>query len=236
MEFNSYEEILNYLSLRVVEERNISKRISELGFSFFGEEKKELRSRLKKIKKDFKYYNHFIESATSFAPDLLAAFLVEFLSKNTNSRFLVCKAEKSDYCGRTYTHSNYKFICSAIDVMKMQISGIDVDARMDFSTLQNQLMSRYIRMNEEISYSLMDCNGLCRNFENFPELLEVGKKLVDLKIAYPMMSDEERLAKVLGNTLSNCRLNWQVKSFNKKYPNGKKIGDMSISEIFSSKR
>lgn len=236
MEFKNYEEIMNYLSMCAVDEVKISRRISEIGFSVFDVEKKELKNRLKKLKTEFKYYDNFIKSATMFEPDILVSFLVEYLSKNTDSRYLALKTERVVSCGRSFSRDYHKFICSATDVLRFQISGIDVDKYIEFETVQNNLQDRYIRINEANSYALMGCNGLCGNFESFPELLEVGKKLVDLKIAYPMMSDEDRLAKVLGNTMSNCRLNWKVKSFNRKFPNGKKVGDMSISEIFSSKR
>lgn len=236
MVYNSYEEIMQYLNDCAVEEINISRRISDIGFAPFDAGKAELKERLKKIKKEFKFYDRFIRSATTFDTDLLASFLSEYLSKHTDSRFLVCKSEKSESCGRSYAHYDLKYICSATDVMKLQIGDINVDSRIDFDTIQRNLDDRYIVLIEENSYSLMGCNGLCDSFESFPELLEVGKKLVDLKIAYPMMSDEERLATVYGNTKSNCRLNWQAKSFRKRFPNGKRISDMSLSEVYSSKR
>lgn len=236
MDFKSYEEIMNYLSQCVVEERNISRRLSEIGVSFFDEEKKGLKRRLKSLKEKFKFYNKFIENATTFDPDLLSSFLVTYLSKNTDSRYLVCKVERIESIGRSISHTYYRFVCSAKDILRLQIAGINVDKLIDFDDIRNNLQDRYIMINESNDYALMGCNGLCSSFESFPELLEVGKKLVDLHIAYPMMSDDERLAKVLCNTMTNCRLNWKVKSFNKKYPNGKPIGNMSLSEVFSGKR
>lgn len=235
MKYNSYEEIMQYLNNCAMEEINISRRISEIGFAPFDYEKSQLKDRLKYLKKEFKFYDKFIKNATSFYPNLLSQFLAAYLSKFTDSRFLVCSAESVESCGRSYSHSNLRFICSAVDVLKMQIEGINVDSRMDYSILKERLQDRYIRLNEDVCYALMGCDGLCDNFRNFPELVEVSKKLVDLKIAYPMMSDEERLATVYGSTKSNCRLNWQTKSFRKKIPNGKKVDSMSLSEVFSNK-
>lgn len=236
MEYKSYDEIKNYLCSCAVREEEIAKRLSEIGFQFFNEEKRELRNQLKELKKEFKYYNKYIQSATSFDIDLLTSFLVDYLSKNTDTRYLACKAEKVESCGRTSSYSKYRFICSATDAMILQINGVNLDEYVSYSSINDNLEDRYIRLNEDYYSSLLGCDGLTGDFKNFPELLEVGKKLVDLHIAYPMMSDEERLSKVLGNTLSNCRLNWKTKSFNKKYPNGKRTSDLNLSEVFSSKR
>ncbi|MDE5888730.1 MAG: hypothetical protein K2H20_01790 [Bacilli bacterium] len=236
MDYKSYDEIMSYLCSCVVRKEEITKRLDEIGFRLFNDEKRELRSQLKELKREFKYYNNFILSATRFDVDLLTCFLVDYLSKNTDTRYLACKAERSESCGRTYSYTKYRFVCSATDAMILQINGVNLDEYVSFSTIKDNLEDRYIKLNEDYYYSLLNCDGLNSGFENFPELLEAGKKLVDLKIAYPMMSDEERLSKVLGNTLSNGRLNWKTKTFNKKYPNGKRTMDMKLSEVFSSKR
>lgn len=236
MIYDSYESIMSYLSECVLEERKISKEISDIGFSPFDSEKKELKHKLKKIKDSFNYYNKFIEGATTFDPYLLSSFLVEYLSKNTDKRFVVCKAVKTESMGRSICTTYFKIICSAIDGMILHINGADMEKNIDYDAMQGYLHDRYIRINEEYACTLMGCSGLCSNFSAFPELMDVGKKLVDLKIAYPMMSDEERLGKVLGNTMTNCRLNWKAKSFSKKFPNGKSLNNMSLSEVFSNKR
>jgi len=78
MKYNSYEEIMQYLNNCAMEEINISRRISEIGFAPFDYEKSQLKDRLKYLKKEFKFYDKFIKNATSFYHNLLSKLTVFF--------------------------------------------------------------------------------------------------------------------------------------------------------------
>ncbi|MDE5888731.1 MAG: hypothetical protein K2H20_01795, partial [Bacilli bacterium] len=96
--------------------------------------------------------------------------------------------------------------------------------------------SRYVELYESRFYILMGICGLFKEFVDFPELEDVAIRLVDLKIAHPSMSDEERLLRVLKNVKTNEENLSESEYFDKAYLNGKKLKSMSLSEVYSVKK
>ncbi len=237
----SYEEIISFLEIIDKERKIINSKLSVMGFSLFDEEvrteKKRLKKRLKEIKYIFKYFNNLIKDYTTFDRKILLPFLAEYLSKNTDTKYVVCKGEDSVWTGKFYVYYYYDFIYPVSDILKFRYRRNNIDKPLDYDSLNQMASHRFISLDECSNYTLMNLNGLFKEFKEFPELEEVVERLINLKISCPYMSDEDRLLKVLYNVKSN-RDKYKINlPFDKDNLNGQKeLNGMTLSEIYNFKK
>lgn len=234
----SYEDMVVFLENLNNERKVINSQLSVMGISLFNDEikfnKKRLKRRLKEMKHIFNYFDDLIKEYTTFDSDILLPFLAEYLSKNTDTKYINCRGEEAVWRGKYWVYYYYNFIYPVKDILKFRARGYNIDETLDYDSLKDKSSGRFICLGEYSKYTLMDLNGLTEYFKDFPELNDVVKKLIDLKLLYPNMSDEERLTRVLSNVKSN-RSNLSD-SFSLNKENAIKLEDMNLSQIYSVKK
>lgn len=236
----NYDDIMNYLDNLNSERKNINSQLAVMGISLFNaesrEKKSKLKKRLKEIKHIFKYFDGLFSEYTTFDKNILLPFLAEYLSKNTDTKYITCKGVSSVFTGKVWLYSYYNFIYPVKDILIFKQKGYDIDDDISYSDLESSTDSRIIALNDYDSYTLMNLEGLLDEFSAFPELKDVVIRLIDMKLIYPEMSDEERLLRSLSNVKSNKEKSVMRESFNKEYPNGDELKYMNLSEIYSVKK
>lgn len=236
----NYEDIMNYLDNLNSEKKIINSQLAVKGISLFDaearEKKSKLKKRLKEIKHIFKYFDGLFAECTTFDKNILLPFLAEFLSKNTDTKYIICKGVSSIFTGKVWLYSYYNLIYPVKDILFFKREGYDIDSDISYSDLKRSTDSRIIDLNDKDSYTLMNLEGLLEEFSVFPELKDVVIRLIDMKLIYPEMSDEERLLRSLSNVKSNKDKSVMREPFDKEYPNGDKLEYMNLSEIYSAKK
>lgn len=236
----SYHDIINYLDNLNSERKIINSQLAVMGVSLFDaearEKKNDLKKRLKEIKHIFKYFDKLFAEYTTFDKNILLPFLAEYLSKNTDTKYITCKGVSSVFTGKVWLYYYYNFIYPVKDILVFKQNGYDIDDDISYSELKSSTDSRIIALDDCVSYTLMNLEGLLDEFSVFPELKGVVIRLIDMKLVYPEMSDKERLLRSLSNVKSNREKNVMRKPFDKEYLNGNKLKYMNLSEIYSVKK
>lgn len=235
----SYDDIMDFLDNLNCERRIINSQLAVMGVSLFDAEAREkknyLKKRLKEMKHIFKYFDRLFVEYTTFDREILLPFLAEYLSKNTDTKYVVTKGEDMVFCGKYYSYDYYYFIYPVKDILSFKCKGYNIDDCLDYDSLKNKASRNFLCLESYSSYNLMNLDGLVKPFSEFIELRDIAIKLINLKLLYPGMSNEERLICALSPVMSNRKFR-KEKGYSKEYINGKKLGDMSISEVYSVKK
>lgn len=222
--FTSAKDIRDYISECVRVSNNLSLELEEMSIGFFNPRKEELKRRkkeikehLKKIRKNIKTCYAMLEEYTTFAKDLLLPFLKYYLSLKEGEKYgLLYDVEEFDYTMALATKTfplnlfggNYNIIttdsnCKILEESKDSIFG-DTDDIEDF--LDNCPDFKYLCLEDNSSYTLLEGMNLAEDFKKYPYLYDLANELIDIKLNDPSISDRERLDIVL-NELKEKKYN-----------------------------
>lgn len=217
-DLTSFDEIVKFVKACYNIEDKLQDEIINMGTLLFNPRKDELRERKRKIKKNLNEIRDNMEwcrkqiyEFTTFEKDLFLPFMKDYLSLVEKEKYeLMLNIEEMDFAmalaTKTYplnlfgdnyniitTQENRELLIDSKDSWGLA----DVDDIDDF--LDNISDGKYICLEDEDYYTLIDGYSLAEEFENYPYLFDLGKKIVNMRLMDPSLSDSEVLDSILND-------------------------------------
>ncbi len=203
--FKTYDEIVNYLGYINLEYNKSYQELNNISigkFEITGKKDKEVQKRELRIKLldyvlAYQQWDSFLKDATTFRRQDIVRFLAEYFSITYGTKYVV----ESDISDKKQVQSViiYDLIVSERDLKKNNGNNKMMKS-LDFSTFFDSCSDCCLLLDNSLKFTLLDGINLSGNFEDFPELMTVARRLVDLKLTNPEMSDQRRLMSVLSGT------------------------------------
>lgn len=230
----NYENMMAFLDGITYEKSVLKRRLETTGVRVFDTESREKRSNLKKRIKEIdttlKYYDKLTRKLTTFDSELLLSFFSVFLSRETGEEYRACEGIRKVYNGKSWSVFYYDLVYPVKDLYKFEIEGYDLNEKLPCFGFEENTTSRYIDLSSDKEYTLMGIDGLTEEFKMFSELESVCRKIIDMKLSFPNISDALCLNRVLSTLKTNLsqensvvqnrfvyrpmRLDAKVKNFN----------------------
>lgn len=215
-DFKSYNEILNYLDKASELEMEYEEKLYSLRCSLFDKSYKVNKKKQEKINDKLDSIDEcvdkiycFIEDAVTFNDELFLEFMIRFLELIENKPYAVV-GEMVSYNNSVIDH-NFGFlytpienVCSKFDIITSLENAEEIrkhrkSSLYDGGVYINDVLNliddqQYICLKKRRSYCLLEGTSLSDSFAKYPYLLKVAILLIDLKLRYPQLSDEQRLS------------------------------------------
>lgn len=201
----SYEDIFNYLEYL---NKEYDKTFSELnsitinvldlsGKKAKEEHKKDLMGRLIHYVSSYEECDRFLKDATTFRRQDIIRFLVDLFSVLYGKKYVVqCGIRDKKQVESVIT---YDLIISENDLSRFN-GEKNVIKDVDLAALFDNCSDCCLLLDNSVKFTLLDGVDLSPDFEDFPELMVAVRRLVDLKLVNPEMSDQKRLLTVLNDS------------------------------------
>lgn len=203
--FKTYDEIVQYLDSLDTMYNQESKELNDITIGVFElkgkktkeDQRREIKKRLISYVKTYEYYDKFLRDATTFRRQDIVRFLVDYFSIVYGKKYVSLNGVSDK--GQYYSVISYDLIISEKDLEK--VNGNNNENKIiDFKELFDSCDDCCLLIGDSLKITLLDGKNLSSDFEDFPELVNVMKILVSLKLSHPEMSDQKRLMTILNNT------------------------------------
>lgn len=189
------EDILNYLSYIERTYDELEDEVSKMKFTFFSPSSRKRKAKIKRrmvnIEETLEEYSDFFKESTTFPRRDLAMFFIQYFAALYNKKYI---AETNI---RNKSEGRYPVSC---DLIASERDFKILDQKFNFKKKVN--LEKAIDMCQDTCivfggpdpYTLLAGTNIPENIDDFPELADAIKLLIDLKLSDPNMSDRQRLA------------------------------------------
>lgn len=228
MDLKSYDELIMTIREERGRISSIKDRLDELSINPFSKdrfERRKLKRMLEKIRSRIEDYKEVIDDATTFKRYKLLNFFCEYLSLTERENIVVTKFTEVEENDNYSTGITYVALGSTL-----KNPGLTTLGFMNMMDEDEEETHYYVVSNEETSQALKytfdnDMDAAIDEVDNvrcfyeteqiihladgtrledkylvYPQLNAVFKRLVDLFLQYPDLSDEERFKKIIDET------------------------------------
>lgn len=227
MDLKSYDELI--MAIREEKSRisSINDRLGNLSINPFSKdriERRKLKRTLEKIRCRIEDYKDIIDNATTFKRYKILGFFCEYLSLTERENFVVTKFTEVEESDNYSTGLTYVTLGSTLKNPGLTTLGLmnmmDEEEETHYYVVSNEETSQALKYtfdndmdaaidevdNARCFYEteqvvhLADGTRLEDKYLVYPQLNDVFKRLVDLFLQCPDLSDEERFKKIIEET------------------------------------
>ncbi len=217
IKFKKCDDILDYLLFLEKKLVSLEEELSSLRFSIFSkkakERKKLIKCNLKKIYETLEDYDDFLYDATTFQRKDLAMFFSKYFTALYGIKYTVEEDAKDKSEGSTWIPTD--IIASERDFARID-KKYNFKRKVNVDDIIDMCQDSCLCLGGPEEYTLLEGTKLSPELEGFPEVADIVKILVDLKLADPTLSDEKRLA--FGLKIAISRLNKKTNTYTKPEP------------------
>lgn len=224
-EFTCTKDVLIFLDACKEEQERIFKRLDSIEIKLFDpkrkelkKERRELNEKLKNIRIKIQECTNILEKGTTFKRGIFLEFLARYLSLKEEDYVLMDSVVEDNlymevatqiYPLNTYS-KKYNIIASVHNKQKLKNQGINGSCGGTTDNIKDYLSicedGKYLCLSDASVYTLLYGTRLKKCFAKYPYMQELAFDLIDMKIANPMMADEERLNQILDDLQKKKRL------------------------------
>lgn len=216
-ELRSFDDIENYLHFIETEYNKSYDDLNSIVIGTFEikgkkskeEQKRDLRGQLLTYVRTYEHYDRFLKDATTFRRQDFIRFLADYFTIVYGRKYVVKSGIKDGK--QLQSVITYDLVISEDDLDRFS-SDSKVLESLDFKSLFDSCHDCCLLLNDSLKFTLLDGKNLSEDFEDFPELMAAGRRLVDLKLSNPEMSDQKRLMSILSNTCLDLKGSYDVSS------------------------
>lgn len=201
----TYDDIVDYLSFIEEKYKQVEEELSEIKIGVFTRGKADLKAKKQKLEKElerytdiYDYYDNLFREATTFERKDFSEFIAKYFSVVFGKTYEVQRGV------RDISESKYAkqcdFIASTEDFEKLD-KKYDLNGPVKMSNVIEECSDTCLYLGGTSKHTIFDDSELNSDFADFPEILEAGKRLIDLKLLNPGLSDKKRLMIVLRNII-----------------------------------
>ncbi len=209
----TFNDIMDYLSYLEKKYGKIEKELKEMKIGFFSSDKKKLKNRKSKMEEEleritdiYEYYDNFFRTSTTFSRKDLSLFLSRYFA------LVYGKAYEVQHGVYDVSDGKYAktcdFIASSSDFDRID-KKYDLNKRVNLDQVMELCKDDCISLGGTKSHTLLADSELNSDFGAFPEIIEAAKKLINVKLSHPDLSDKERLEYVLKDMATDIELKRQ---------------------------
>lgn len=188
--FRTYDDIVKYLEFS---EKEYNETFEELNKNRRTEYKRKLINCIV----SYDQCDKFLKDSTTFRRQDLVRFLVDYFSVVYNKKY-VFESGVTDKKQNNPVIS-YDLIVSEEDLIRFK-GDKDILRSVNFEEFFDRCNDCCLLLDNSLKFTLLDGVELSSDFKDFPELMAVVRKLVNLKLSNPEMSDQRRLMIILSDT------------------------------------
>lgn len=197
-EFKSSKEILSYLDSCYLQVEETKKKLAELSYKNIDSEtrkkKYELKNELRSLRKSINQCNILMKKCSRVGDKYLIKMIYEYLTALYGEKFVLdenfiinCVGRRHyDYYRLVATSENYDKFISTAEENTVFVNSYIEDC---YAKCPDK---KYVCIYQANKCSLLVGGKLAKEFEGFDCLKNLAYRLIDLKLAYPSMSDKER--------------------------------------------
>ncbi len=193
----TFEDVMNYLSYLEKKYEKIENELKELKIGFFSAEKKQMKAKKSKMLEEldrisnlYDQYDKLFKDATTFERKDLAPFLAKYFTLYYGKTYEV------QYGVRDTSESKYAkscdFIASSEDFARID-KNYDLETPINLDDVLNLCKDNCLSLGGSKAHTLLADSELNSEFSAFPEIIEVAKRLINIKLANPSLNDKQRL-------------------------------------------
>lgn len=208
-EFKSSKEILSYLNSCYLQVDEVKRKLSEFSHIEIDSEnrkkKYELKNKLRRLRKSINQCNILMKKSSRVSDEYLAKMIYEYLTALYGDEFVLDEnfIIKDCYAANTPDMTNilvetsygYRVVATRKNYDNF-VSTAEEDTIFVNSYIEDCYAKcpdkKYVCIYQANKYSLLVGGKLAKEFEGFDCLKNLAYRLIDLKLAYPSMSDKER--------------------------------------------
>lgn len=232
-DFTCTQDMLIFLDACKEEQEQIFKRLNSIEIKLFDPKRKELKKERKELKEKLKNINikiqkciDIFEKGTTFERDIFLKFLARYLSLKERVVYVLMDNVREDdfYTSIATVHMSmannaypvgtfskkYNIVTTIHNKQKLENQEFNGSCGGTTDNIKDYLSvcedGRYLCLMDDSLYTLLNGVKLRKSFAKYPYMHELAYNLVDLKMANPMMDDEERLNEILYNLQQKKRL------------------------------
>lgn len=228
----TYDDIVNYLSFIEGKYRETEEELSNIKIGLFTADKTKLKARKAKLEEDlekytdiYDYYDILFREATTFERRDFSLFIARYFSVVFGKSYEV-------QCGvRDVTESKYAkmcdFVASTEDLEKLE-KKYDLNGNVKMGEIIAECEDTCLYLGGTSRHRIFEDSELNSDFAEFPEILEAGRRLIDLKLSDPELSDQKRLMMVLRSFIDEEKQKSQGEQHVQSSPKGRTLTDDEI--------
>lgn len=209
----TFDDIIDYLSYLERKYAQIEKKLSELKIGFFSADKKKLKAKkakmeaeLDRISDTYDYYDKLFSESTTFARKDLSSFLTKYFALVYGKTYEV-QREVYDTSESKYAKT-CDFIASSEDFSRID-KKYDLTKQVNMDKVMELCKDDCICLGGTKTHVLLADSEMHSDFSAFPEIIEAAKKLINVKLSHPNLTDKERLDYVLKEMATDIELKRQ---------------------------
>lgn len=195
------EDVISYVSYLEKKYGKIEKELKDFKIGLFSADKAKLKAKrarmeeeLERISDTYDRYDRIFKETTTFTRGDLSVFLAKYFSLLKGKTFEVQRGVR-DISDSKYAKT-CDFIASSDDFERID-KKFDLNKPVCLDDVINICRDDCLSLGGTRIHTLLEDSALNSDFSAFPEIIDVAKNLITVKLSYPDLTDSERLDFIL---------------------------------------
>lgn len=207
------EDVIDYVSYLEKKYGKIERELKDLKIGLFSADKAKLKAKkarmeeeLERISDTYDRYDRIFKEATTFTRGDLSLFLAKYFTLLKGRTFEVQRGVR-DISDSKYAKT-CDFIASSDDFARID-KKFDLNKPVCLDDVIEICKDDCLSLGGTRTHTLLEDFELNSDFSAFPEIIDVAKKLITVKLSYPDLTDSERLNFILKELATANEIKYQ---------------------------
>lgn len=202
----SCDDILSYISYLERKENKLDNELASLKYRIFSRTARQRRKELKREKKELTQtlasYEEFLHMATTFQKSDLVYLFSQYFTALYNKEYAYIRNIKDKSEGTHWVPTD--FIASRSDFKRLERK-FRFKRKVDLDKVIDKCCDTCLCLGGPEEYTLLEGAYINEDLEGFPELVDMIKSLVDIRLSNPDLSNKRILALGLKKAIANLQ-------------------------------